>query len=169
MSLRSFNCDERGGIYVMTALILPLLIGFGGLAVDFARASNARATLQASLDAAVLAAAAEPSENLSQAKFNEILVAKGLEPGTAMFERSIDDDGIEVSAMIASRQATGLASALGVNFVSINANSKARSPLQISRGEIEVRDSSAGSTRMCDSKSSVPTGRSRHWPPSLIE
>lgn len=53
--MRRFFSDESGGYAIMTAVLaVPLMYGVG-LVVDFGRASDARASLQDSLDAAVLA------------------------------------------------------------------------------------------------------------------
>ncbi|HEV2557618.1 MAG TPA: TadE/TadG family type IV pilus assembly protein [Microvirga sp.] len=55
----NFRRDERGVIAIMTALMMPVLIGFGVLAIDAGRHFNLQTSLQGGADALALAAAAE--------------------------------------------------------------------------------------------------------------
>ena len=55
--------DERGGILVIVAVTLLMLIGFVGLAVDSAITLSAKQDLQAAADAAALAAAARVEDD----------------------------------------------------------------------------------------------------------
>lgn len=57
--LRRLSRDERGAVLVYVTLILPVLVGFGVLAVDASRLYNLATTLQKGADALALAAAAE--------------------------------------------------------------------------------------------------------------
>jgi len=55
-SLKRFCADQRGNIFMMFGLSLPIFLLGGGLAIDYARAANARTKLYAAADAAALAA-----------------------------------------------------------------------------------------------------------------
>src|SRR5213593_3224056 len=49
-----FSADQHGGVAPIFALALVPMIGLAGAAVDYSRASAARAAMQASLDATTL-------------------------------------------------------------------------------------------------------------------
>lgn len=53
----SFGRDERGGITILTLILLIVMLVLGGMAVDFMRFESQRAQLQSVADRAVLAAA----------------------------------------------------------------------------------------------------------------
>ncbi len=55
--LRRFVSDRKGNVSLLFAVSLIPMIGAGGAAVDYARASNARAKMQSALDAGAIAAA----------------------------------------------------------------------------------------------------------------
>ncbi|NTH14249.1 pilus assembly protein [Agrobacterium rhizogenes] len=57
---QSLAADKNGNFAILTALIVVVIVGAAGGAIDFARALSVRADLQGNLDAAVLAAAREP-------------------------------------------------------------------------------------------------------------
>lgn len=56
---RRFGSDRRGNVGIAFGIALAPLIVAGGVAVDYSRVSGARSTLQAALDAGVVAAATE--------------------------------------------------------------------------------------------------------------
>ena len=56
-SCDSFGRDERGGITILTLILLVVMLVLGGMAVDFMRFESQRAQLQSVADRAVLAAA----------------------------------------------------------------------------------------------------------------
>lgn len=60
-SLLRLMKDRRGNFGMMTALLLPLSIGVGGMAIDLTNVMQQKADLQAMADAATLAAAAKLS------------------------------------------------------------------------------------------------------------
>lgn len=62
--LRRFRRDEQGAVLVYVSLMLPVLVGFGVLAVDAARLSNLATSLQKGADALALAGAAELDRKL---------------------------------------------------------------------------------------------------------
>ncbi len=59
--VRQIARDRRGGVAVVFALVVPVLLGFAGVAVDYATWTNQAARLQSAADAAALAAARELS------------------------------------------------------------------------------------------------------------
>ncbi len=61
--MTSFYRCERGNFAIMGAIMLPVLVGAAGLAVDYAALLNARSELQQATDAAVLAAAKDVRTN----------------------------------------------------------------------------------------------------------
>jgi Putative Flp pilus-assembly TadE/G-like len=61
--------DERGGVLVMFALFLPVLLLFAALVLDVGHAFQVRRHLQASADAAALAAARELPNTASATSF----------------------------------------------------------------------------------------------------
>lgn len=65
--IRDFLQDRRGNFGMMTALLMVPLIGVAGFALDVSDALLARNSLQASADAAALAAVAQNSIGVSQA------------------------------------------------------------------------------------------------------
>ncbi len=55
--VRQYFDDRCGGIAMITAILLPVIITGGGIAIDYGRAAAAKSKLQAALDIAVLAGA----------------------------------------------------------------------------------------------------------------
>jgi len=62
--LRRFHRDTRGGVAIITAALMPVLMVLAGMALDFQRAALLKIRLQQVADAAILAAGAE-SQTLS--------------------------------------------------------------------------------------------------------
>src|SRR4051812_21969675 len=58
LSIR-FYCNNCGGVAAPIALLMPVLFGFGLLAIDAGRLFNLQTSLQGGADALALAAAAE--------------------------------------------------------------------------------------------------------------
>jgi Flp pilus assembly protein TadG len=52
---RQFGADQRGNVFITTAILLPVLIGAAGVAVSYSIGSSTRSDVQNALDAAVLA------------------------------------------------------------------------------------------------------------------
>ncbi len=65
--LRALLKDKLGNFGIVTALILPLLLGFAGMSVDFTSAAMARNNLQNAADAAAVGAVAERSPAVVEA------------------------------------------------------------------------------------------------------
>lgn len=60
--LRRFGGDQRGVIFVMVALLLPIIVGFVGLGTEVTLWFNAKRNLQTIVDAAAIAGAYEQLE-----------------------------------------------------------------------------------------------------------
>lgn len=91
-SLKSLSCNAArhtgGSVAPMFALAIVPLLGMVGAAVDYSRANDARAAMQAALDAALLAGAHDGSTNWQQVAtdyFNANVQAKGASVGTPSF------------------------------------------------------------------------------------
>lgn len=69
-SLSRFMKDRRGNFGMMTAILLPMSIGVGGMAIDMTRVIQEKIDLQALADSATLATAAKLSneDNMSEAQ-----------------------------------------------------------------------------------------------------
>jgi Flp pilus assembly protein TadG len=72
--VRRLRRDERGNLGVILGLSLAPMIVAGGVAVDYSRVSGARSSLQAALDAGVVAAATE-SNGRTQAQLTQTVTA----------------------------------------------------------------------------------------------
>lgn len=63
-----FARDEKGNFLILTAFVMMVLVAAAGLAVDIANAMNTKTRIQDALDAAALAAAANPTISEADAK-----------------------------------------------------------------------------------------------------
>ena len=87
---RLFKLGERGQIIVATALLLPVLAGMTGLAIDIGTYSMERRNLQNEADAIALAAAQElPNSSQVTAKANEWAANNGV----PLSELTLDIEG----------------------------------------------------------------------------
>jgi len=66
-SFKRFCANQRGNIFMMFGLSLPIFVVGAGIAIDYARAANARTKLYAAADAAALAAVTPAMMNQSNA------------------------------------------------------------------------------------------------------
>lgn len=88
MRARRIGGDERGGVAVVFALALVPVLAAAGAAIDYSRASSARAGLQNAVDAAVLAGLKVPANrraSTADAVLKERLPALGAELDQASF------------------------------------------------------------------------------------
>jgi Flp pilus assembly protein TadG/uncharacterized protein YegL len=85
--------SRDGNFGILTAIILPVLIGSAGVAVDFSQMLTAKSNAQAAADSASLGAAAalaDQTTNLAGAKeVAEIFVATAMQ-GSGDYEKSVD-------------------------------------------------------------------------------
>lgn len=63
-SYTNFLWNKRGGVAIVTAIALPVLLMALGMAIDYGRAASARSVSQAAADAAAFAAAKAKLQNL---------------------------------------------------------------------------------------------------------
>jgi hypothetical protein len=85
---RRFGRDSRGSVVTTFTLTLIPILGAVGAAVDYTRANNVKAALQASLDSAVLAGAKDATSNWAQVAlnvFNGNVQSKGSTVATPTF------------------------------------------------------------------------------------
>lgn len=81
-----FRRDEGGNFAVMTGLMILPLIGMGGLALDYWKASTAKSALENAADAAALAAINRASAVMQLAtKDSAAAIAAGIEAGRSQF------------------------------------------------------------------------------------
>ncbi|MGL5116132.1 MAG: TadE/TadG family type IV pilus assembly protein [Beijerinckiaceae bacterium] len=62
ISKKKLRSDERGGVAILFAMSIPVIIGGSGLAIDYSQASNARSMMQGQVDAAALSGARAAAE-----------------------------------------------------------------------------------------------------------
>ncbi|MGL4637102.1 MAG: TadE/TadG family type IV pilus assembly protein [Beijerinckiaceae bacterium] len=62
--LRRFTRSERGNVIMLFGLTLPPMLGAGGMAMDYSRASNVKSQMQSEADAAALAGAIAASNTV---------------------------------------------------------------------------------------------------------
>jgi hypothetical protein len=85
--LKSFFAHEAGSVVIISAIVLPVLLGVSGMSLDYIRAYSLRTTLQGAIDSAVLAGVTS-----SQDEEQQIIAAK------AYFDSIGDELGQNVSA-----------------------------------------------------------------------
>jgi Flp pilus assembly protein TadG len=126
-----FARDERGTVAVIFALSLVPLIAFGGVALDYARGSLARARLDNAIDAAVLGAAQEGG-----AKFTEATLAEAIEKRLAPMKGPLQLNDLQITthldvmsstltANVTGKMQTTIASIIGIKEVSVGSSSTA--------------------------------------------
>src|SRR5207248_4234538 len=88
-SCSQFKRNSEGSVASIFALALVPVVGLVGAAVDYSQANNARTTLQARLDAALIAGARDGSTSWAATAldtFNAGLVSKGATDINPVFE-----------------------------------------------------------------------------------
>src|SRR5438128_3082063 len=105
-----FRRDETGNVVITFALLLPVVVAGVGAAVSYSTGSAARTSMQNSLDAAVLAAAA--SSDLTDASSASAIdtASKYFENNVGTFARNSAKEiaaTFAVSSLTISGQATG--------------------------------------------------------------
>jgi hypothetical protein len=123
--LRAFCVDKGGNIAVIFALAsIPIVTGIGA-AIDYSRASAIKTSVQAALDAAVLAGAKDAGSGwsaLAADVFKSNLEARSISYGEPSFSKSGSDLYVgSASATVA----TSILSAIGIQTLPVAANSTA--------------------------------------------
>ncbi len=149
--LRSFLGDRRGNVIILFGLTIIPIMGFIGGAIDFNRAYGVRTSLQASLDAAVLAAGtvgdytdAERIE-IGQKAFAANALAKKLgrvgEP-TIKF----GSDGL-IKGAVSANMDTYVLGVMGIDHLDVGVESVARLPNKVKAEIALVLDYSGSMNR----------------------
>jgi len=145
--LSGFARSEGGNFAVVMALsAVPLLLG-AGMAVDYSRATNNRALMQASLDAATLAvlSLAETSTQAERtAKLQQVYAAGGGLGTATLVTFNIDNLGAATASATASYNApTSLMKLAAINHVAIGVNAAASKPPQLTEAKFTL-DTASG-------------------------
>jgi Flp pilus assembly protein TadG len=91
--LRRFVLHTSGNFGIMSALMLPVLIGSAGLAIDYTQLSRAKTELQLITDAAVLAAANRTVSPADRKKiFDEMLQSADTQMAFSIVDSDVDID-----------------------------------------------------------------------------
>lgn len=119
---RDFNCLKRernGNFSIITALLLPVLLGVVGVAVDFTLAVNEALRLQAATDAAALAVARQPdlSDKETVALARAMLVGNGSELD-AQF--SVNRVGTSAQVVGEAKVKTTFSAVLGFDYLPVS-------------------------------------------------
>lgn len=126
---KSLLHDQRGGITIVTAFVLVIIIAVAGGAIDFWRANQSRSSLQASLDAALLAAA-KRSMTDEQAIREELAAFFEANGGLQESLQGLDvdveilDDRLRASAT--GKISTSLLKVVGMQYLNVGIVSEAR-------------------------------------------
>jgi hypothetical protein len=127
--MKRLGTDRRGSFGILTALLMPLLLGAAGGAVDFAMAVNVRETNQWSLDAGLLAAASESGDAAQRARvlafLSPLAAAKGgptMDEIAAGLDVGKDADGNLTGSLTQTYRTTFLG-ILGINSFPITVSS----------------------------------------------
>lgn len=124
--LALFARKEEGSVALIFALAIVALLGVAGIALDFARATNAHSEMQGALDAAVLAGVrAEEGSQVAAATqmFNNNFGDKATKGLSVSFEPTGEN---ELSGSARGRIDTTLAAVLGINHLDVNAVARAK-------------------------------------------
>ncbi len=151
---RNFGRSESGNFSMMFALMLPILLGSTGLAVDVASMMRAQAQLQNATDAAVLAASRINDKSVSRETVFEDFLAANIAGNTGLRDL---EAGLEIDVGINYISTIGTASAeVDLNFSFMFGDAKRISvsaSAYESRNNLEVvmaldNTGSMGTTRM---------------------
>ena len=75
----SFKDDENGSLVIFAVIMILMILTMGGIGVDLMRSERDRATLQHTLDRAILAAADLDQDRAPETVVNDYFEAAGLE------------------------------------------------------------------------------------------
>lgn len=104
-----FYSDKSGNVAIITGIVLFLLFGLGGAAVDLIRFTTLRSELQSTLDSAVLAAANQRSNSSESQQIALNFFNKNFSPERFQLERGDIDLQINVLAEPTGRTVTATA------------------------------------------------------------
>lgn len=124
--IKSFHADERGSIGIMLGVsIIPLML-LTGIVLDSGKGEMARTSLQASVDAATVAAAAafkdDDREAIAMAVFQEMIDETVVDFEDDDVDVQFDDDSNQVSVNANVQVDTILGSLFGINQLELQAS-----------------------------------------------
>ncbi|MCD7058565.1 pilus assembly protein TadG-related protein [Pelagibacterium xiamenense] len=90
-AIAPFLADEAANFTVMTALIMPVLLGIAALAVDYASLTHQKRRLQAAVDLAAIHAAGDPDN--AGARARTVLVDAGFVAPQTALEALVGEEG----------------------------------------------------------------------------
>lgn len=128
----SFNSDRRGNVGIAFAFIAVPLVAFIGSAVDYGNALRTKTKLQSVVDIAASAGARLPAtsnanrETAVLAAFNANASSSGIAPGTP----TIAATNAQVTVSASATVQTSFLGVIGVNNITVNAESSARSQIE---------------------------------------
>ncbi|WP_028746726.1 vWA domain-containing protein [Rhizobium mesoamericanum] len=155
-SLSRLQKDRRGNFGMVTAVLLPLAIGAGALAVDITNAAMAKHQLQEASDAAALATAAALADGkidtTTASSFAKDFVAGQManfigdttelrDTTTATVTKTTSNGATSYSVSVASSysmELSGLAQVIGFNTTNIGAASKTASGHSEKQGSVSI-------------------------------
>lgn len=128
MHLLNFIRDRRGNIAMMAAILLALMVGFTGAAIDFYSASNLRAELQSATDAAALAGGSpfikdSERERIAKRAFKREFRSVGKVMAPATVKVVLKDSTIRIEAR--SKMRTSFIQILGAKSLAVDVSSVA--------------------------------------------
>jgi Flp pilus assembly protein TadG len=132
LNIRTLWHDENGAVVPIFALVVPILLGGLGLAIDYSLLLSTKTKMQSSLDATILAASARvPASKSAAAEFakdylSQAMTSKkvGADLGQSNFELTSDGTGLTGTAN--ATYSTKFARVLGVRTVEIIVKSTAQ-------------------------------------------
>ena len=127
--LRGFARDDRGAIAIVFALVIALLLGVIGAAIDFSRAQSVKSHLQAVVDAATLAAAHGESQSEKEDIFKKFIASNAAADNSLTIvsgSESLTPGGGLLTGTAAATMETTFARLLHVNEMTIDASASVR-------------------------------------------
>lgn len=145
--LSGFARSEGGNFAVVMALsAVPLLLG-AGMAVDYSRATNHRATMQSSLDAATLAVLSLPKTSTQAertSKLQTVYAASGGKGDAALVSMDINNVGAASASATATYSApTSLMKMATIDHVTVRVKAAASKPPQLTEAKFTL-DTASG-------------------------
>lgn len=117
--------NERGQVFVLSALILTLLLGMTALVLDVGSWFRGQRQMQATADAAALAGAQALPDSTANA--SALAVNYGNQNGGGVLAADVTFTGSNIISVVAREQSPGFFSRIfGINLVNVNAKAQAR-------------------------------------------
>ena len=129
--LRKLASNSSGGVVLLFSLLMPVIVLFGSIAIDYSRSISLQRMAQAAIDAAVLAASdALLADDLRQEKFASVLAANFSHSDAASQRSSFEyTRAAGGSGMLAFDYTSGLLHVAGFDTIGIQVKSQARQDL----------------------------------------